>query len=482
MFKNGGIILKKRGEPCGVDSNSIILFLDENNKLCYKDDIGKIHILDSDLLQELNRNVVKTNEESTIDSNVIFNKDVYISGKLIVNNGVYELVTQKINLDNNFIELNSQNPLVDAGISINRGNGEYSKIVWVEANKKWYIEGEKSEELIGKDAINKIIDSQSSLNVSVNTFFGDGSDGTKEIDDIFELDRDYYFKNLRLNSGGNIKTNGFRLFVQDILLFNGGIISNNGNSSGDIIIDSNNYCIGGLGGIEVKSGSLGQSSPGGRGSTGTISDGCNTASTITLPINNGGMGGFGGNGGDGVMGKGGKSVNNRNSNRCIIRNVYLALQSVRGAYLINGGLGGDGGASGGGDGMYRGGGGGGGGSGGGVIQIIAKNVIITSNSSYPSIVSNGGDAGNGKNAINGNCGGGGGGSSGGGGYIQLFYVNIQGNSFDNFISVNPGIPGIGGKGNGSGTNGLNGGIGELGSIEYINVKTGEWNVINMVKG
>jgi hypothetical protein len=472
MFKNGGILLKKRTDPSNVDNNSIILFLNEVNELCFKDDLGIVHKLDCDLEESICKNFVKKNEDSLIESKVTFNKDVLIKGQLVVNAGIYEIVTKKVNSDTNIIELNCKSEIEDAGISVNIGNGAYSNILWKNDVKKWYI---NDDELLGKSSITSIVEENNSLNISTNTFFGDGSDGHIELNDVFELDRDYYFKNIRLNVGSNIKTNGYRVFVSECLTFNGGVITNDGNCPSSMIIDTNNYFIGGLNGTETPSGTLGQSSPGGRGASGGTRDGLNASSqNITLPINNGGNGGDGGSGGNGSMGFGGKSTPGKSSSNCKIRNVYLALQASRGSHLIHGGLGGSGGAGGAGDNMYYGGGGGGGGSGGGVIQIIAKNIILTPNASQPSISANGGNGENGKDAINGNCGGGGGGGSGGGGFVQVFCIKSSNDIIKNFIVVNSGIPGNGGKGVGEGLNGENGIPGSKGIIEVINVKTGEW--------
>ena len=314
-----------------------------------------------------------------------------------------------------------------------------------------------------------------SLMISTNTFFGDGNDGIVEVQSLLELDRDYYYDSLKINAGGIVKSNGFRIFVKNALILNGGVIQNNGNDGNSISISSESYFVGGKGGVVSNMGSLGQGSQGGNGSTATMADAPNTPLTPTIPLNNGGKGGFGGDGGNGAFGKGGKSLNDKNANKCIIRNTYLALQGTRGQHLINGGLGGDGGGAGGGDGIHFGAGGGGGGSGGGVLQIISKYVIVTPNAVYPSIMTNGGNGENGKTAFYGDCGGGGGGSGGGGGFIQLFTLNIPAQSLTGLIVAKPGNPGVGGSKLGNATNGSNGTIGQSGVIECINVKNGVWN-------
>ena len=380
MFKNGGLLLKKRSvAPIGVDKDCIILFLNEQEQLSIVDSSGYVSLINSD---QIKQQVTIQYDSSTIPSN-------------------YD-----------------------------------------------------------------------DLMISTNTFFGDGSDGDIELESLFILNRDYYFKNVKLNKNGIIKVNGYRLFVQESLILNGGIITNDGNDAST----QDMYNIGKLGGIETKYGSIGQGSPGGKGSNGSILDGKNTNQNITFPITNGGNGGFGGNGGDGQIGKGGRSIIESLSNKYMIRNVYLALQGSKGTQLINGGVGGDGGAAGGGDSNQCGGGGGGGGSGGGVIQIIAKTITITPNASYPSIRSNGGNGSNGSDAFVGNCGGGGGGSGGGGGYIQIFFLNKNLELNDGLIDAKGGIPGNGGNGSGIGKRGIIGGIGNIGNIECVNVKSGIWSL------
>jgi hypothetical protein len=310
------------------------------------------------------------------------------------------------------------------------------------------------------------------LMVSTNTFFGDGSDGVQEVNKLFVLDRDYYFKTLKLNRNAIVQTNGFRLFVQETLTFNGGIIQCNGNSA----TKSETYIVGSMGGSETKIGSLGQGAPGNKGANGKIVDGINTSQNIILPITNGGKGGFGGHGGEGKIGKGGKSVISNNTNKYLVRNVYLALNGARGPHLINGGIGGDGGGSGGGDGVNYGAAGGGGGGGAGVMHIIAKTIIITPYAIYPGIQADGGDASDGCDAQQGDCGGGGGGSGGGGGYILLIYLNLPFEQMNGFISAKGGKMGKGGKGSGTGQNGIDGMIGNAGTIECINIKNGKWAV------
>lgn len=310
------------------------------------------------------------------------------------------------------------------------------------------------------------------LMVSTNTFFGDGSDGEQEVNKLFVLDRDYYFRKLKLNRNAIIKTNGFRLFVQDTLVFNGGIIECNGNDS----IKNENYNIGSQGGSDTKSGSLGNGSAGNKGANGKLADGLSTSQNATLPITNGGKGGYGGNGGNGKFGNGGKSIVNNNTNKYLIRNVYLALMGARGPHLVGGGLGGDGGGSGGGDGINSSAAGGGGGGGAGVIQIIAKTIVITPYAVYPGITANGGNGSDGQTATVGDCGGGGGGSGGGGGYILLIYLNLPIEQMTGFISAKGGLPGKGGLGSGLGQIGTDGTQGSNGTIECINVKNGKWAV------
>lgn len=309
------------------------------------------------------------------------------------------------------------------------------------------------------------------LLISSNTFFGDGSDGDLVLATSMTLDRDYYFKNVTLNVGGEINTNGFRLFVQNALVLSGGVIKNNGNDG----ITSPVPTVGSNGAPETKLGTLGQGGPGNKSLHASISDGSNTGPIITLPIANGGSGGLGGHGGDGKVGKGGKSKSSSTPTKFINRNVYSALTGMRGIHIVNGGLGGDAGGVGGHDGLLCGASGGSGGSGGGVIQIIAKIIHSTPYASYPSIVANGGNGAKGNDAPTGDCGGGGGGSGGGGGFIQIFYLKMSTQN-NGLFQAKGGKGGLGGNGSGSGSNGVVGGDGEDGTIECANIKTGNWSI------
>lgn len=309
------------------------------------------------------------------------------------------------------------------------------------------------------------------LMVSTNTFFGDGCDGDKEVDEVLVLDRDYYFKSLKLNKNGIINSNGYRIFVQDVLTFNGGIIQNNGNKPESTKL----FNIGAMGGVATNLGSLGQGGPGMRGSKGGICQGDGTSATVlSFPLSNGGAGGCGGDGGNG-KGLGGKATSTSTINKYIVRNVYLALQASRGPHLVNGGLGGGSGGGGGGNLNNFGGAGGAGGGGGGVIQVVAKTIVITPNASYPSICANGGDGLDGSDSLNEGCGAGGGGSGGGGGYIQLFYLNIPSEINEGFISAIGGKAGNGGKTKGDALDGKDGSNGKPGNIECACVKNGKWN-------
>lgn len=61
-----------------------------------------------------------------------------------------------------------------------------------------------------------------------DSFFGGGVDGDITVTGNVTLSNDRYYKNVTVKSGGNINTNGFRLFVQNLLSIEaGGVIQYN---------------------------------------------------------------------------------------------------------------------------------------------------------------------------------------------------------------------------------------------------------------
>jgi len=62
--------------------------------------------------------------------------------------------------------------------------------------------------------------------------YGSGKDGNYVASANFSLSRDMYFNNLTINNGIHINTNGYRVFVRNILLFNGELNQDSSTSLG----------------------------------------------------------------------------------------------------------------------------------------------------------------------------------------------------------------------------------------------------------
>jgi hypothetical protein len=114
---------------------------------------------------------------------------------------------------------------------------------------------------------------------------GDGSDGNVTISSgVTTLVRDMYYNNLTINGTGSIYTNGFRIFVKNILNLSGaptGAINFNGANG--------NNASGAVGGAQVavpSSASVGQGTQGSAGANGIITGGAGSA-TVSVAGNNG---------------------------------------------------------------------------------------------------------------------------------------------------------------------------------------------------
>lgn len=89
-----------------------------------------------------------------------------------------------------------------------------------------------------------------------DSIYGTGTDGTVIIANNFTLVRDMYYDNLTINANVSLNTNGYRIFVKNILTLNGNIIGTNSNSgtiSGSPALNSGNvsYSLGGNNGGNV---------------------------------------------------------------------------------------------------------------------------------------------------------------------------------------------------------------------------------------
>lgn len=294
-------------------------------------------------------------------------------------------------------------------------------------------------------------------------YFGDGSDGNVTISsgDTVTLSKDMHYKNLTVQ--GILISNGYRIFVSEILDLSSGGIHNNGNSG----------IYYGAAGVGLSAGTLGGSGAGSVGATtGIDENGSAAPSPSNITPANGGAGGAGGSGGNVTGGRPGASstAGGTVSNSMSFHRWWPDM--LRGDTLIMGGAGGAGGSSGGSDPGDSAAAGAGGGGGGGVIWISANTIYRTSSSNNGAIQALGGGSDYGGTHEAGNTGGGGGSGGGGGGFIYLSYLNLLGSVKTNFIDAS----GLGGNQGGLGWgNGIGGGGGQGGSggrIITVNLANG----------
>jgi hypothetical protein len=269
------------------------------------------------------------------------------------------------------------------------------------------VELERMQQVIGT------VENDSQQQLSFQSFFGDGSDGDVTIDTNTTLLRDMYYRNLVVEQGTSINTNGFRVFVRDTLYLNG-FMWNPGEDGGDG--DAVSAGAGGVGAGHSGS-TLGRGKDGGKGEDGT-------PAVAGIDIN-GGRGGDGGDGGglNGELGGatiigGGIGVENGLAD---IRNL------TKGYHAYNQRI--EGGAGGGGGGEDSGTFGGGGGSGGGVIMVAAYRIRtgynpISSSKQFHAPGGNGGEGGNG-------------GGGGGGGTVIVMSHIIENTNTPPVLASNP---------------------------------------------
>lgn len=321
--------------------------------------------------------------------------------------------------------------------------------------------------------------------------YGDGSDGVVNINSgsfssgpitSNALTRNAYFTTLTL-SGGNLNTNGYKLFVSGTLTINstfsiGATGGNGGDASGvtggtagsaahgqGAINSSSAGQAGGTGGA-AKSGS--QTGAGNGGSSGTAGT-AQTNSLSAVAGNNGSNGGAGGASGAGQSGGGGGGGGGGGTASAPTLGIHTLLDVLRflepadavwttfARYSGSGGSGGGGGGgggginAGGGGGTGQGGGGGGSGGSGGNVVIFAATIV--NNGSINAIGGNGGVGAAGTNGSGGgtnNCGGGGGGGGGAGGtggVLFLVYHTTSGSGTTSVAGGTGGAPGTFGNGN-----------------------------------
>ena len=246
-----------------------------------------------------------------------------------------------------------------------------------------------------------------------NIYYNDGVLGNIVFVVNTTLTADSHYNNLTVNPGVTIYTNGYRLFVRNVLTLGvGSIIQNNG---GDATL--------GVAGTAAISTSFGTS---GSGATGVATNNSGTAST-DLVNSLGGVGGFGG-GTSSSSTTGGRSGSAVLPIYDVSKLTYGIFESPSYSYFGGGSGGGSGDCL---SGTISGGGGGG----GGVCCIVAK-YIVEPNCRYAYIRALGGAGG----AATGEGYGGG----GGGGGVVILITKTSLNQLRNVIlDTSGGIPGNG---------------------------------------
>jgi hypothetical protein len=320
--------------------------------------------------------------------------------------------------------------------------------------------------------------------VAVETYFGDGSDGSLTVTTSSTtsgplvsgaLTRDAYFDDLTISGSGQIFTNGWRLYVRGTLTLSAAganAINYNGNNG--------NNATGSTGGTaptaQGNSGFVGGNTQGRAGVNGGTGVGtAGVAGTGPIAGNSGGAG-LGGAGGGGGAGAGGAvGIAPPSPVRAIIRKQTDLLLGVTtfGAITLSGGaVGGSGGSGAGNGGGNTGGGSGSSGNSGGVVYVAAKIISRGGGTAAGAISAKAGTAGDGGDASAGNSGGGGGAGGSGGGYVYLYFYRLTGTTATNAIDVSGSGGGDAGDGNGSGTGGVGGAGGGGGCILLLDLSTG----------
>ena len=301
-----------------------------------------------------------------------------------------------------------------------------------------------------------------------DSLWGCGPDGNVSISSgTTTLARDTYYENLTISGTGNLKPNGWRVFVNGMLDLSAapaGAITYNATAS--------NNASGATGGTPAPVlvvNSIGTANNTVGGATGGTGNGATGTSTSTH-TNNGGNSGASGAGGAGTATTGGNGVNPSANVNCPI---YKAVDQLSlNVTAIGGGASGGSGGAGGGDSINSGGGGGGGSIGPGVIGIWARYINRGSNATAAIIQSKGVTGGNGGTAPTGNCGGGGGAGGSGGGWVHLVFGGLFGSTITGAIDVSSGAGGTGGNGVGTGIGGSGAHGASSGTVDLINVTTG----------
>jgi hypothetical protein len=370
--------------------------------------------------------------------------------------------------------------------------------------------------------------------IAAINIFGDASDGDVNINSgSFSsgpissngLTRDAFFNSLTL-SGGNLSTNGYRLFVRGVLtrqstyqIYWNGNAGSSGNNGGDANTGSGagSGGTGGNGGGALSDGTLKGSPAGGNGATGGGAGGNNSAggsgsnatnSSKSNCIGNAAVAGGNGASGNSAMspvgiggGSGGSSSAGTTTPASMKPHIptLAALMADWAAGVLtplqNSTAGSGGGGAGGGGGFSTsyspwyygatGGGGGGAGSNSGTFFIAASSIVDSGSGTMFQFKGgaggnggNGGSCGGNNSSPNGGAGGGGGGGAGGnGGSGVLMYVKKTGTCTFDQSGGTGGTGGNGGAGSSggsyphpAGTNGGNGTNGASGVLYEFNLQ------------
>lgn len=313
-------------------------------------------------------------------------------------------------------------------------------------------------------------------------YFGSGQDGAVSLSSgTTTLTRDMYYQNLTLSGTASIVTNGYRIFVSEMLDISGaqaGAIQWNGGAGGaggatGTAGAAGTRSLGAAGGMPFPAPAA-SGAAGGTGAGAAGTNGSSVTSIVNLAAAAGGAGGSATSGG--TAGGGASSGGNANQNDTLSvwgyqlsPYVYLASSNLTSFTPVPGS---GSGGSGGGDGTNKGGGGGGSATSGGMIWVAARFVNRGSSTTAGILQAKGGAGGAGGSPASGTAGGGGGGGSGGGGAMQIYYGYLLGSTITNALDCSSGTGGAGGNGISTGAGGNGGGGAPGGKITAMSMVTG----------
>lgn len=317
------------------------------------------------------------------------------------------------------------------------------------------------------------------IDTAINTlqkiqFFGDGSDGNVTVSTTVTLNRDMYYNNLTITTGGKIITNGWRVHVSGILDVTAAQINAfTAHATGLRAMDGGNavnstqgaagteyVTTGIISGMDGTAGGVGlNNTPGTGGAGGNLA---NTTSVFPNGVYIGAVGGAGTPGSGSAGGAAGTQTTPTilfGPRRAWVDWTPLAAGRLKAAA---GGTGGGGGSSTGGGGLGGGGGGGGAGCFGLAIYANTINRSAVTATSFINMVGGFGGTGAAGTAT---AGSGGGGAGGQGGFVYIVYGTLTGASKTAAIKT---TGGTGGNGGGSATGGAGGASGVVILVDLFN--------------